>query len=96
MTSAVLLSRSKTVLSDGAIVEIVIWKVPTPVPGSAHEYKYRLYYGKNGERIIGFDNERGKGDHCHIGGVEKPYQFANAEILLSDFRREIQKWRQSE
>ncbi len=69
---AILLERSKQVFPDGSIVEIVIWKVPEPVPGSAHLFKYRLYYGRKGERIVGFDNERGKGDHCHLDGQEHP------------------------
>lgn len=94
--TAVLLSRSKTVLPDGAIVEIVIWKVPLPVHGSAHRFKYRLYFGKDDKRIVGFDNERGNGDHCHIAGVEKPYRFTTPETLLADFRSEIQRWRHTE
>ncbi|WP_245409134.1 DUF6516 family protein [Shinella sp. WSJ-2] len=65
---AVLLERSKTVLPDGSIVEIVLWQVPEPVAGSEHCYKYRLFYGRDGRRIVGFDNERGKGDHCHLDG----------------------------
>ena len=24
----------------------------------------------NSKRIVGFDNERGKGDHCHLDGQE--------------------------
>jgi hypothetical protein len=43
--NAELLRRQKSVLSDGAILEMVIWRVPNPVAGSAHSYKYRLYYG---------------------------------------------------
>jgi hypothetical protein len=61
MISAALIERSKLVFPDGSIMEIVIWKVPEPVPGSAHLFKYRLFYGRNGNRIVGFDNERGKG-----------------------------------
>ena len=82
---AQLLLRSKEVLSDGAIVEIVIWQLPKPVPGCSHSYKYRLYYGKAGIRIVGFDNERPKGDHCHIDGVEKIYKFIDVDQLVDDF-----------
>ncbi|WP_312033070.1 toxin-antitoxin system TumE family protein [Ensifer sesbaniae] len=56
--------------------------------------KYRLYYGKDGRRIVGFDNERGKGDHCHLDGDEHPYTFTTPDALLSDFRKEIIKRRQ--
>jgi hypothetical protein len=53
-------------LDDGAIIEMVIWKVPQSVEGSHHGFKYRLYFGKGGRRFVGYDNERGKGDHRHI------------------------------
>ena len=43
---------------------------PTPVPPTEHSFKYRAVYALNGERIVGFDNERGKGDHCHLDGQE--------------------------
>jgi hypothetical protein len=33
---AELLYRSKSILSDDAIVEMVIWRVPRPVIGSLH------------------------------------------------------------
>ena len=29
-------------------------------------------YVVDGVRIVGFDNERGKGDRCHIDGQELP------------------------
>ncbi|GAA4182437.1 toxin-antitoxin system TumE family protein [Shinella granuli] len=90
---AVLLERSKTVLPDGAIIEIVLWRVPEPVAGSSHLYKYRLFYGRNGRRVVGFDNERGKGDHCHLDGEERPYAFSTIAALLEDFRAEIAKRR---
>jgi len=94
MNSATLLIRSKTVYLDGSIVEMVVWKVPSPVAGSQHYFKYRLFYGREGKRIVGFDNERGKGDHCHLDGAEQPYQFTTPEALVADFRKEIDKRRQ--
>lgn len=94
MNDAVLLIRSKTVYLDGSIVEMVVWKVPSPVPGSSHHFKYRLFYGIDGERVVGFDNERGKGDHCHLNGQEFPYLFTTPEALIADFRKAIEKRRQ--
>jgi hypothetical protein len=47
--------------------EMTIWEVASPVIGSAHKLKYSLFYGVNGKRLVGYDNERGKGDHRHIG-----------------------------
>jgi len=50
-----------------------------------HTYKYRAVYVVNGERVVGFDNERGKGDHCHLDGKERPYCFTTVEQLVEDF-----------
>ena len=84
-----LVHQEKRVLPGGSIVEMVIWRVPTPLLGSAHSYKYRLYFGREGKRVVGFDNERGKGDHCHLDGVEQPYVFSSVETLVRDFLSEI-------
>ncbi len=46
---------------DGSIQEIVVWRVPTPVPPRSHCFKYRLFCGFAGRRLIGYDNERGNG-----------------------------------
>ncbi|MFX0142140.1 MAG: DUF6516 family protein [Candidatus Hodarchaeota archaeon] len=35
-------------------------------------YKYSLIYIKNGERVIGYDNAEGKGDHRHFCNNEEP------------------------
>jgi hypothetical protein len=74
---------------DGAIVEMTIWRVPTMVLGSRHSFKNNLFYGRRGERIIGYDNERGQGDHRHIEGREEPYAFSTAEILVAVFLADI-------
>ena len=78
---------------DGAIVEMTIWKVPGPVPGSAHVFKYSLFYGYPGNRLLGYDNERGKGDHRHIKGREERYVFASVEKLVSDFLSDVRNMR---
>ena len=44
-----------------------------------HALKYSLFYGRNGRRLAGYDNERGKGDHKHIGAVETSYKFVSIE-----------------
>lgn len=90
---AQLLFEHKTVDSSGAIIQIKVWKVPTSVPPTTHGFKYRLVYVRNGERIVGFDNERGKGDHMHLDGVEHPYRFASIEELIQDFIAEVSKRR---
>ena len=88
----VLLARTKEVRDDGSIVEIVVWELSEPLPSSTHRYKYRLYYGSGGASRVRYDNERGKGDHRHIGEREEDYVFATLEQLLEDFRRDVENW----
>jgi hypothetical protein len=83
--SAKLITRFKDITVDGAILELVVWKVPEPVPPTEHGYKYRAVYVVDGVRLVGFDNERGKGDHCHLDGVEMPYTFRGTNQLIEDF-----------
>ena len=78
---------------DGAIVELTIWQVPEPVPGSAHGLKYSLFYGYPGRRLVGYDNERGKGDHRHVDGREESYAFTTVEVLIADFVADVRKFR---
>lgn len=82
---AQLITRFKDVTADGAILDVVIWKVPKPVPPTDHGYKYSAVFVVDGVRIVGFDNERGKGDHCNLDGVEVPYAFVGVEQLIEDF-----------
>jgi len=92
---AALLAHTKDVRSDGSIVEVVVWELPEPLAQSAHPYKYRLYYGAGGDSRVRYDNERGKGDHRHIGEKEEDYTFTTIEQLLDDFERDIANWRES-
>jgi hypothetical protein len=78
---------------DGAIVEMTIWLIPEPVAGSSHSFKYSLYYGYPGRRLVGYDNERGKGDHRHLGSKEEPYVFSTVETLMSDFLSDVRRTR---
>ena len=82
---APLITRFKDVTADGSILEVVIWKVPKPVPPTDHGYKYSAVYVVDGVRIVGFDNVRGKGDHCHLDGIEVPYAFPGVDQLIEDF-----------
>jgi len=92
---AVPIARAKEVRDDGSIVEIVIWELQEPLPPSTHRYKYRLYFGANGVSQVRYDNERGKGDHRHIGNEEFEYIFASVEKLLEDFKADVERWEQS-
>jgi len=46
-----------------------------------------------GKRVIGFDNERGKGDHCHVDGEERVYRFVDIDRLIDDFITGVDKWK---
>lgn len=93
MTRATLIRKFKQVLDNGDIIELVIWAVPSPVQPAPHSFKYRAVYIVKGERVIGFDNERGKGDHMHIDGREVSYDFTSPEQLAEDFIEAIEIYR---
>ena len=78
---------------EGTILEMVAWELDEPVPGSTHRYKYRFYFGRSGTRLIGYDNERGKGDHRHSGAFEDPYDFRGLEQAIIDFRGDVDRSR---
>ena len=84
-----LLFRDKFVYADGAIREMTLWRLPTADSERPHGLKYSLYYGEQGERIVGYDNERGKGDHRHYRDREEKYRFESVEKLVQDFRDDI-------
>jgi hypothetical protein len=90
--AAVLLARVKEVRDDGSIVEIVVWELPEPLPPSTHRYKYRLFFGASGTNRVRYDNERGKGDHRHVGDQEYEYKFSTVEQLLADFQSDVERW----
>lgn len=92
---AELLIRERVVYPDGALVEMVVWRVPSPVPPATHGFKYRLAYVVGGERVIGDDNERGKGDHRHFKRKETPYRFSSIDALLAEFIAEVNEERRS-
>ncbi len=82
---AQLVTRFKNITGDGGVIELVVWRVPEPVPPTTHGFKYRAVYVVGGVRVVGFDNERGKGDHCHLDGRELPYTFTSVQQLVEDF-----------
>lgn len=85
VSSTITVTRFKDIKPDCAILEVVIWKVPAPVPPTGHGYKCSAVYVVDGVRVVGFDNERGKGEHCHIEGKEMPYTFKSVAQLIEDF-----------
>ncbi len=91
-----LLFRDRYWFDDGAIMEMTIWEVPEPVAASAHRLKYSLFYGHPGKRVIGYDNERGKGDHKHFGDRQLDYPFVSIEQLVADFLADVQRVREGD
>lgn len=82
---AELIHSFRDVTPEGAIIEMVVWRTPEPVPPTTHGFKYRLVYVVDGVRVVCFDNERGKGDHCHLDGKQEPYTFVTVDQLIEDF-----------
>jgi hypothetical protein len=70
---------------------MVVWRVPRPVPPAAHAFKYRLVFVRGGERLVGYDNERGKGDHKHLLGQQMVYVFVDIDRLIADFLGDVEK-----
>jgi hypothetical protein len=93
---AALLIHERVFFDDEFLIEIKVWRVPEPVPPSGHGLKYSLFYGRSGTRVVGYDNERGKGDHRHYKGKEFAYKFSSIEKLLADFRADVERVRGGE
>lgn len=89
---AVELLHERIIYSETAFAELVLWRVPKPVGGSAHEFKYRLAYVVAGVCVVRYDNEAGKGDHRHFSSKENPYAFSTPEKLIADFQNDIMRW----
>ena len=85
--------RQRAELDADTFIEIVIWKLPRPLAASAHDYKYRLALVSDNICVLRYDNEAGKGDHKHVGGMEVAYGFAGIDQLLTDFFGEVELWR---
>jgi hypothetical protein len=57
--------------------------VPAPIQVS-------IFFGTDdGTCLVRYDNERGKGDHKHLEGVQLPYLFRNLEATFADFLADI-------
>lgn len=92
MSGAELLHRERYVLTETAFVEIVVWRVPRPVSGSSHKFKDSLALVCDSVCVLRYDNERGKGDHKHIGEHEVGYRFVDLETLQADFWKDVEQW----
>lgn len=83
--------RERHVLAENAYAEIVVWRLPQSLRGSAHRFKYRLALVVAGECVLRYDNEAGKGDHRHYGETQLPYSFAGYDRLIADFWADVEE-----
>lgn len=92
-SKATLILDTKTILQDGRIMQRKIWQLPKVEPGRPSGLKYRLYCGQNGQTIVRYDNETGKGDHRHVGPqeLEMSYAFTSLVQLLKDFAQDVER-----
>ena len=94
---AKLIFKEKNQFEDGSILELVLWELPTKTKDRPHGYKYRMYFGDSeGNCLVRYDNESGKGDHKHIENKEFPYQFVDKDTLIKDFYRDVMIFSEAE
>jgi hypothetical protein len=67
------------------VIELVVRRVPWPLPPTDHGYGCRAVHSVAGVRVPGIGNERGKGDHCRLHGRELPYGFNTGDVSVEDF-----------
>jgi hypothetical protein len=91
---AELLIDERHVLNDSTFAEIVVWRVPRPVRGSRHRFKYRLALIRDGTCVLRYDNEAGKGDHRHLGNALRRYIFRTLIPCWRIFGGISRLWRQ--
>ncbi len=90
---AISIMRERISLDDDGFVELVVWKLPKPLAGSAHDFKYRLAFVSGGICVVRYDNEAGKGGHKHPGEVKSDYTFRDLVQLQRDFWDDVEQWR---
>jgi hypothetical protein len=77
-------------------VEVVIRRVPVPVTGSLHRFKYRLALVSEGLCVMRYDDEAGKEDHKHLGtpGGPLPVRPHRHSAFLTDVEAhsEAMRW----
>lgn len=91
--NATLMLDERHIIAENAFAELVVWRLPSPLPGSRHNLKYRLALVVDGRCVLRYDNEAGKGDHRHSGAEETPYAFTTPAALLDDFWNDVDNWR---
>ncbi len=92
MDRAALIHEYHKRFSDGARVDIIIWRLSYISTERPHGLKYRLNYClADGSILVRYDNKKGKADHKHIEGVQLLYEFSSIRQLLLDFKTDVRK-----
>jgi hypothetical protein len=86
------LVKQRVEVHEAAFAELVIWLLPQPLEGSKHSFKYRLAYVVDGQCVLRYDNEAGKGDHRHSGQHERAYKFSTPKQLAADFFKDVERY----
>ncbi|MEK6951840.1 MAG: DUF6516 family protein [Nanoarchaeota archaeon] len=89
---SILLHHKKDITKEGDIIERKVWKIDKG-NNFPQGIKYSLVYVHNNKRILGYDNEQGKGHHRHYYQIEELYQFIDFVKLLDDFENDVKKLR---
>ena len=71
--TAELILHDKQKTKEGDIIEVKIWKVEKS-RDFPDGIKYSFVYVHNEKRVLGYDNERGKGHHKHFLDKEEGYE----------------------
>ena len=90
-----LVARERRRIGQNGFADLLIWRVPHPVEGSRHDFKYSLAFVHREVCVVRYDNERGKGDHRHYLDVEERYAFTSLEQLVADFEADVNRLRQT-
>jgi hypothetical protein len=91
-------------VGGGFWVKIRARRVP-PDPDRLHGIMYSLtLHRPSGERVVGYDNAHAlttkvglgsrrstQNDHRHVRGRSTPYEYKDAETLLDDFWRDVER-----
>lgn len=91
-----LIRHVKVVDELNNIIEIRMWELPNKTKDKPHGCKYSLVYIVEGERVIGYDNSHGQGDHRHYKDREELYSFVSLRQLAEDFYNDIEKFKKGE
>lgn len=87
---AILFKKFTRYLGENEFIQVLIWEVDPAVSGSKHGYKYSMAYIFSGVCVMRYDNERGKGDHKHIGVREIGTRFTSIDQLFADFLGDVE------